>query len=221
MSGSPLSFPFQSLVDSVIIEMDEVNDKLRQREGWFHWVVASQEGMMEDGVSQSEYINPAQEYSSIASLREGLPSSAVPSEASDGVVVSEFDRGQEFTFTLDCFQTSGYESEPSSLHGVSSETGNAGVLSSEGSELVPDMSRSSGLGGESETSLPSGTTEEGGTVKNDDWVAVQRKKKMARGEAKVGGLSDQVSLSLFCVFDYRVPAAECQKGQRTHVTMRN
>ena len=39
-SSHPVLIPLlQSLVGSVIVELDSLQEKLRQRDGWFHWVV--------------------------------------------------------------------------------------------------------------------------------------------------------------------------------------
>lgn len=59
-------------------------EKLRQREGWFHWVVAAQEGSS----SPAAYIPPGGGSRDGSIAGEGLPSSVTPSEASDSVMVS-------------------------------------------------------------------------------------------------------------------------------------
>lgn len=104
------------------------------------------------------------------------------------------------------FQTSGYESELSSVQGLSSGEPSGGSIvggTGTGSDMLPEDSSSVLTGGGRELA-PAGRTTMPGPVApvpsaavtslgsdglaremEDDWVAVQRKKKSARGEGKV------------------------------------
>lgn len=86
-----ISIPPQSLFGSVLVELDSNKKKLRQKEGWYHWVVAPQEA---EGSEPSTYpagdmdMVGAQDYSILAGAGDSLLLSTAPSEASDSVVVS-------------------------------------------------------------------------------------------------------------------------------------
>ncbi len=97
---------------SVFIELDPTKERLRQREGWYHWVVASQEGVGGAGGGDSSVSSPTYppmamtgamggggggmgdrgapppEYSIIGRPGESPLTSAAPSEASDSIIVS-------------------------------------------------------------------------------------------------------------------------------------
>ena len=88
-----LSF-LQSLAGSVLVELDSNSEKLRQKEGWYHWVAASaQEGTessTDTGYSTTSSSAGGTEYS-ILGLPGGEVSplhSAAPSEASESILVS-------------------------------------------------------------------------------------------------------------------------------------
>ena len=129
-------FLWQSLLGSTFIELDPSKERLRQREGWYHWVTASQEGGGGGGggggdasVSSPTYPQPLAgggvppEYSVIGRPGESPLLSAAPSEASDAVVSIFFimSRGSksscdELTYwsvflSLGCADPTGVESE--------------------------------------------------------------------------------------------------------------
>ena len=76
------------------MELDKQQEKLRQREGWFHWVVASQ-GKASGDFSVESPLSP---YSPSGGVGLGLvhenvgPPSIVPSEASDIGMVRKRER---------------------------------------------------------------------------------------------------------------------------------
>ena len=89
----------------MLIELDPRKERLRQREGWYHWVVAPQEGGGDSTVTSPTYPPsavpggggvvvgsdkgaPQVEYSVIGRPGESPLMSAAPSEASDSVIVS-------------------------------------------------------------------------------------------------------------------------------------
>lgn len=73
----------------MLVELDSNSEKLRQKEGWYHWVVAAQEGTessTDTGYSTSSAgMGGPLEYSTIGPEEV---SSAAPSEASESIVVS-------------------------------------------------------------------------------------------------------------------------------------
>lgn len=83
----------QSLVGSVLVELDSGSEKLRQKEGWVHWVSAAQEGTessTDTGYSTTSSAG-GPEYS-ILGVPGGEVSpllSAAPSEALESMLVSD------------------------------------------------------------------------------------------------------------------------------------
>lgn len=96
-------------------------------------------------------------------------------------------------------QTSGYESEPSSALGIH---GDLSSTVSDGSSLLSSAGGSGSevatLAGGSEGGVGSATDQQGlRNLKEEDWVAVQRKKKSSHGELKVSGL--KVVICFICM----------------------
>jgi hypothetical protein len=96
----------QSLVGSTLVEMDSNNERLRQKEGWFHWVSVTQEGGTESTDTGYSTTSSGPE-TSILGMPGGEVSpllSAAPSEASEIILVSGCDSclwgGSKFKF---CF----------------------------------------------------------------------------------------------------------------------
>lgn len=89
-------------------------------------------------------------------------------------------------------QTSGYESEPSSIRGVSGD-----LNSADGSSVSEALPNAGGGGGNSEaTPMVGGASEEAlWESKEEDWVAVQRKKKSSNRSEQ------EVNITLFVSHD--------------------
>ena len=84
----------------MLVELDSNSEKLRQKEGWFHWVVTPEgtESSTDTGYSTSSAgtISSTPEYSTPARPGEVSPLlSAAPSEASETILV----RFQQLVFS--------------------------------------------------------------------------------------------------------------------------
>lgn len=76
----------------MLVELDSNKEKLRQKEGWYHWVVAPQEGSEASTPGSASHLSSGTsgvgpDFSMLGAGDSPLLSAA-PSEASDSVLVS-------------------------------------------------------------------------------------------------------------------------------------
>lgn len=66
---------------STLVEVDSKKEKLRQKEGWYHWIVTQQED------EDSAHLTSGGQEFGLLDAGDGPLLSAAPSETSDGIMV--------------------------------------------------------------------------------------------------------------------------------------